>query len=190
MNNPFKVRWVIVICIWSITLGLTYWNLSKIDAMTFTREQAEQVRKEIAFKSQRADVLIKIRKSHETLFYPVPSVALGIIAADRQMKEMASDNGFKNVGLRSQKDPTEEDQLSCELSIYGTLEQLFQFMLQISKYPYMQIRHLKMQISPFDANVKTELKLAFRYRILPSVETGNSGLQVSSESSESGRDQL
>jgi Tfp pilus assembly protein PilO len=181
MNNPFKVRWVIVICIWSMVLGLTYWNLSKIDAVTFTREQTEQIRREIAFKSQHAESFKKIRKSHEAFFYPVSSVALGIIAADRQMREMASDNGLENVDLHSQKDPTTEDQLSCELSIQGTLEQVFQLMLQISKYPYLQIRHFNVQISPFDANTKAELKFAFQYRILPSVETGASVLQVSKD---------
>jgi Tfp pilus assembly protein PilO len=190
MNNPFKFRWVIVICIWSIAIGLTYWNLGKINAVTFTRERAEQIRKEIAFKSQHAEPLKKIRKSYETLFYPVSSVALGLIAVDRQIREMASDNDLKNVDMRSQKDPTTEDQLSCELSIQGALEQVFQFMLQISKYPYLQIRHLNMQISPFDANTKTELKFVFQYRLLPSVETGGPVLQVSSEPSESGRDQL
>jgi hypothetical protein len=106
------------------------------------------------------------------------------------MREMASDNGLENVDLHSQKDPTAEDQLSCELSTQGTVEQVFQLMLQISQYPYLQIRHLNMQISPFDAKTKTELKFAFQYRILPSVETGTSVLQVSSEASESGRDHL
>jgi len=190
MNNPFKVRWVIVIGIWSMAMGLTYWNLSKINAMTFAREQAEQVRREIAFKSQRADVLKKIRQSHQALFYPVSSVALGVIAVDRQMRAMASDKGLENVEMRSQKDTTAEDQLSCELSIQGTLEQVFQFMLAVSKYPYMQIRHLNMQIPPLDAKAKVELKFAIQYRILPSVETEKPLLQVSSEPSESKGDQL
>lgn len=184
MNNPFKIKWLIVGCIWSTALILTYWNLSKIDAVIFIREKAEQIRREIIFKSQRSKHLEEIRKSHETLFYPVSSVALGIIFVDRHVRALASDNDLYNVDIRSQINPAADDQLSCQLSIEGTLEQVFQFLLELSKYPYLSIKHLGIQVSPLDAETKTELEFSFQYRILPHVEKEEPVLQVSNEPSE------
>jgi hypothetical protein len=190
MKNPFKIKWLVAGCIWSLTLMLTYWNLNKIDAVIFTREKAEQIRREIIFKAQRAKILNKIRKSHDALFYPVSSVALGIISVDRQVRTLASNNGLYNVDMRSQTNPSTNDQLSCQLSIQGTLKQVFNFLIELSKYQYLSIKHLTIQVSSLDAETKSELEFSFQYRILPHSKAEDSLLHVSNEQFESEKENL
>lgn len=178
MKNPLKLKWCLVVGIWLTAIGVTYWNSLKIDAVRLAREKTEQVRKEIIFMSQNNKSIDEVHRSHDALFFPVPSVAFGLIRVEQQMRSLASTYGLEEFELQKTVNSAAGDQVSCQLSLQGGLEQVFQFLTAMTDYPYLPIRRFHVQVSPNDARTKTEMEFTFQYRILPLVEDQASPLQA------------
>ena len=161
-----------------MAVGVTYWNANAIDAIKLARERSEQTRKETLFAARHIKSLHEVYRSHEALYYPTSSLAIGLITVENQMRSLASATGLKELEWRHQVNSFNREQVLCQLSLQGELKQVLQFVSQAAAHAYLPVQRLNLQVAPHDLHTRAEMEVILHYRIVEGPQADESPLQA------------
>lgn len=178
MRTALKIRWLFVGCIWLATLVLTYWNSIKIDDIASMRESNERLRKEMLFQRRNADELMQVGASHQALYMPVESLALGIVSIKSHLHSLSAAFDLAQVQVKNDITQATEEHIPLNFSARGSFDKAVAFLTVLQKYPYLPVIRTDIKVVNEQGDIEMTVALDFRYSIGPSPQTHTDPLQV------------
>jgi hypothetical protein len=179
MTSKFNQRWMMAGAIWAIALLISFWNLSKIDAVAKIRESSERLRKEYVFQHRNADKLLQVQNLYQSFYKPVASVKLGFESERGPLQALAALFGLKNVHIESQMALASHDQIPFFMRMTGDHRKAMGFATALLKYPHISIDHSRVKVFNSEGKAEIEMELKFQFKILPPQQMEHGSLQAS-----------
>ena len=123
-----NANWFLTGFTWLLAIGLTFWNLATIEAVSKARDQSERLRNELLFHRQYAGKLESIRQTAETYTLPVESAKLGFLGAQNRLETLGAIFGLAPFMVARQAGAAMPEQWPLTVSCEGSLENTVRFL--------------------------------------------------------------
>ncbi len=178
MKSSLKIRWLIVGCVWLATVGLTYWNINKIEDVASVRDTNERLRKEMLFQRRNVEKLKRVTGTHQALFLPVESVALGIVSVKSHLHSLAAAFDLAQVHIRDEMTQATEERVPLNFSARGSFEKAVAFLAVLQKYPHLPTIQTDIKAVNDKGEMEMTVALHFQYSIVESAQMKADPLQA------------
>jgi hypothetical protein len=179
MTSKFNQRWMMAGAIWATAILISFWNFSKIDAVTTMRESSERLRKEYLFQHRNAEKLLQVQNLYQSYYKPVASLKLGFESARGPLHSLAALFGLKNVHIESQMALASHDQIPFSMRMTGDHRKATGFAAALLKYPYISMERSRIKVFNREGIAEIEMELKFQFKIEPPKQMGSGSLQAS-----------
>ena len=158
MSHSFKIRWVIIGCVWAVVFSLNLLNLSKIDSIGKLREKKEIFMMDQRFWHSNAENIAKITKKHASLTRDVESFKLGLFEFENKLKLIARKLGLRSFYLSSRPRSTQEGIVPLTVSFQSTFKQSLQWFDHLkAEIPYAQIGKVEIKLDSISKRADFEI---------------------------------
>ncbi|MBC8390968.1 MAG: hypothetical protein H8E17_00155 [Deltaproteobacteria bacterium] len=172
MKNSLINKWIIVGTIWFVALGLTCWNIIKIDSIIPAREREEIYQMDELFWKYNSGNISRILKEKARLFHSTESLKLGLIAAENQLREKSEKYRFKDFSVVNHPTRGDGEGMPVSLAYRGTFKGTIQWLDTLEKeFPFMPVQKITISTSPPVEEAKFQIFLIYRYTIVTSENT-------------------
>ena len=172
MKNTLTDKWIIVGAVWFVTLGLTYWNVVKIDSIIPARDREEIYQMDELFWKYNSNNISKILEEKERLFHPTESLKLGLIAVENQLRLKAEKYHIKDFSVVSHPNRGDGERMPVSFSYRGSFKETVQWLDMLEKeFPFMPIQKITISTNPPGTEAKFQIFLMYRYTIVTSENT-------------------
>jgi hypothetical protein len=169
MKNSFTNKWIIIGAVWLSTLGLTYWNVIKIDTIIPAREREEIYQIDELFWKYNANNISKILKEKAGLSHSTESLKLGLIAIENRLREKTEKYHFEDFSVVNHPNKGDGDRMPVNLSYRGSLKGTVQWLDLLEKeFPFMPVQKIIISTNPPAKEAKVQILLMYRYNIITS----------------------
>jgi Tfp pilus assembly protein PilO len=180
MIKSLKFFWIVVAFIWSVALGVTYWNSTIIDAIGTARETNEKLRGELNFYHRNAGKLNQMAHTRQSFLLPVASVALGLVELKSRLHSLAAAFNLEQVNIKDEISQSAENRVPVAISAHGSIDMVLTFLTSLQKYPYLQISHTSIKTIAQDGDVELTILLFLQFEYVAREESESNQLQVNS----------
>ena len=164
MSHNFKIRWMIIACIWATVFALDLWNLAKIDSIWKLREKKEILKMDQQFWHSNAENIAQIAKKRASLIRNVESYKLGLFEFENQLNQIARKLGLNSFNLTSRPRSNQEGIVPVMVSFESTLKQSLQwFDLLKVQIPYAQIGKVEIRLDTISKRAEFEVSIDCRF---------------------------
>ena len=167
MKSKLHMRWMVLSGIWLAALGLTGWNLAKVDRVAEARVAIESLRKEIHFQRFNAQQLEQVAARHEALFLHVESLDLGMVTLRYHLSALTAAFHLQDLVIDAEMNQIAEGRIPCRLSLTGEFENTVGFLTALDAYPYLMARQTLIAAAPDAHIIRLEMSLFVQYKIVP-----------------------
>ena len=165
MTSKFKQRWWIAGAIWMVAIIMTFWNFSLIKQVGSIRENSDRLRREFAFQHRNADKLRQIQTLYASHFKSVASIKLGFESVRSSLTALAALLGLSDVKIESQMAQVTDMHLPFKIRMLSNYQQATGFISALLKYPYLSIKHSRIEMVNSIGKTEIELMVDFQFQI-------------------------
>ena len=160
-----NANWFLTGFTWLLAIGLTFWNLATIEAVSKARDQSERLRNELLFHRQYAGKLESIRQTAVTYTLPVESAKLGFLGAQNRLETLGAIFGLAPFMVARQAGAAMPEQWPLTVSCEGSLENTVRFLNALEDYPYLPVRRIQLKINEEHFRTAAEIQLVLQFRL-------------------------
>jgi hypothetical protein len=166
MNRKLRTRWIVLGCVWLAVLGLTGWNLARIDDVAAARRATERLRREVHFQRHNAQRLEQMLARHKALFMDVESLDLGMVSLRDRARALAAAFGIEDLAVDAEMNQIDGDRIPCRISAMGGFENTVGFLTALNGYDYLIPRQIMISPVPSAPTVRLEITCFIQFKIM------------------------
>lgn len=186
MKSKLQMRWTVFACVWLAALGLTGWNLAKIDGVAAARMANESLRREIHFQRHNAQRLEQVAARREALFMGVESLDLGMVELRYRLRALAAAFNLPDIVIDAEMNQTADGRIPCRLSLTGAFENTVGFLTALNEYTYLTPRQTLIGAVADAGTVRLEMTFFVQYKIVAPALPAAPLPEVTAQPSEAG----
>lgn len=178
MMPSLKTFWIIIGIIWLTAMGLTHWNGIKIDTITTLRDTNEQLRGELHFGRRNAARLTQVVHTHESFYFPVASVALGLVETKSLLHSLAAVFDLKQTNIKDELNQAADNSVPITISAQGSIDKILTFLTTLQKYPHLPVVQTHIRRVDESDRVEATISLVFQFTTTATEQLADNPLQV------------
>lgn len=166
MKDTLKKNWIVLGLVWCLVLGLTQWNMRRIDQIRQEREKIEMAAMDGRFLQENSANISSVLAQRDRLYHPVESLQLGLLAVENRLKTLAAAFQLGAVKFESPQDLSRPGPLPVDLSFEGSLPRALRWMEKLAEVlPYLPIEQISLTSGNPGDPMKFRLSLSYRYAL-------------------------
>jgi hypothetical protein len=164
MSARLKYRWFALSLIWALVLGLTGWNIHRIDQIQMVRQDLETMQMDLRFLKARQATIQEIRMQESRLTHVVTSDDLGFLVVENNLKQLSWKFGLQNLSVKTDANALVSNVMPINTVVHGTVPSVAGWLSAVEEaYPYLVIKRMDLAYEP--ATRTGRLQATFDYHL-------------------------
>jgi hypothetical protein len=149
MTTRLKYRWFAVSLVWALILGLTGWNIQRIDQIQSARRDLETLQKDLLYLRAKQATIQEIRLQKSRLTHLVTSDDLGFLVVENNLKRLSWNFGLEKLSVKTDTNAQSSDVMPITTVAQGTVPAVAGWITAVEDaYPYLVIRQMDLTYEP------------------------------------------
>ena len=164
MSRRLKYRWVAVSLVWVLVLGLSGWNMHRIDKIQTTRRNLETMQMDLRYLAANQASIREIRTQESRLAHVVTSGDLGFLVVENNLKRLSWELGVETLSVKTDPNVEASDVMPISIVAHGTLLAMAGWITAVEEaYPYLVVKRMDLSYEP--ATRTGRLQATFDYHL-------------------------
>jgi len=164
MSRRLKYRWFAVSLIWVLVLGLSGWNMHRINQVQTIRRNLETMQMDLRFLKANQTTIQQIRRQESRLTHVVASADLGFLVVENNLKRLSWELGLEKLSVKNNTNAQGADAMPITIIAHGTLPAVAGWITAVEEaYPYLVVKRMDLTYEP--AKQAGRLQATFDYHL-------------------------
>lgn len=166
MKPGIKIKWLLLLIIWSGCFLLCYFNADTINSILVSREKREILQKDMVFWKRNTDKISGVIEQQRLLRHEIESLKMGIVFLDDTFSRLAADLKLTELKVDMDSRQAEGGSMPVRTSFKCTLKNGLDAIQKIQEeYHFIPFRSVKIAEGNTGESAKFDILLDYKYHL-------------------------